>query len=426
MRLRITLGLFAAGMLILLVSPDGFGQGKGKGKGFTFPQADPGNPAAPGGGMGRIGGFDPGSMFDFMAKGKPTISISDPPVGLKKESLEEYAQAAGITNGEITRDQWTGYIEFRRAKQANGGSGAQPQAITIPGAGPAGGLPPGATPEMLTLWADTDFKRFDENGDGKLNQDEMPKQLLKELVRWDKNQDGLIDQEEYRTYFMTTFQERLSGASASQKQNPFGSPLEDDLDKRPVVYRAGKLPPKGMPLWFKQLDMDGDGQVALYEWRQAGKNLDEFKFWDRDDDGFITIEEALHVNAALMKTADPLLASADSTPQGFPGMGGQFGGQFGGKGGGQFGGFAGGKGGGQFGGFAGGKGGGQFGGGMPAGGQFPGFGGANPGAGQFPGFGNRGGGQFGGNPAGGQFGGGQGGKKGGGGRKGGGANPDGN
>jgi Ca2+-binding EF-hand superfamily protein len=398
MRLRITLGFFVAGMVILLVGPDSFGQGKG----FGFPQGGtPGEAPAAGGGVGRF--------FDMLAKGKDAIVISEAPVGMK-DTLAEYAQASGISSGEITRDQWTGYIEFAKTKKAarTGIPGAAPPTITIPGAGPAGGLPPGATPEMLTLWADADFKRFDENGDGKLNEDEMPKQLRKELARWDKNQDGLIDQEEYRNYFLTTFQERLSGSAASQKQNPFGSPLEDDLDKRPVVYRAGKLPTKGMPLWFKQLDTDGDGQIALYEWRQAGKNLDEFKFWDRDDDGFITIEEALHVNAALMKTADPLLASADSTPQGFPGMGGQFGGntgQFGGKNG-------------------------PFGASMPGGGQFPGFGGGNRGGGQFPGFGggnrggNPGGGQFpgfGGNPPGGQ----PGGKKGGGKKSGGNPN-DGN
>jgi hypothetical protein len=85
---------------------------------------------------------------------------------------------------------------------------------------------------------------------------------------------------------------------AASMQNGGGSPSiriieEEDLDARPVVLRAGKLP-KGLPNWFKQLDANKDGQVALYEWYKGGKDVDEFREWDRNDDGFITAEEALY------------------------------------------------------------------------------------------------------------------------------------
>jgi hypothetical protein len=52
-------------------------------------------------------------------------------------------------------------------------------------------------------------------------------------------------------------------------------------------------------------------------------DLSEFKQWDRDDDGFITPEEAMHVYAAMTKTADPLatgslsMASPGSGNSGF-------------------------------------------------------------------------------------------------------------
>jgi len=67
---------------------------------------------------------------------------------------------------------------------------------------------------------------------------------------------------------------------------------DDDLEGRPSVFRAGKLPP-GLPDWFQKLDTDGDGQVALWEWRKGGKKLEDFLLWDLNEDGFITAEEAL-------------------------------------------------------------------------------------------------------------------------------------
>lgn len=66
--------------------------------------------------------------------------------------------------------------------------------------------------------------------------------------------------------------------------------VEDGLDARPVVHRAGKLP-LGLPPWFNVLDADGDGQVSLHEWRVAGKKLADFRKYDLDDDGLITVDE---------------------------------------------------------------------------------------------------------------------------------------
>jgi hypothetical protein len=62
------------------------------------------------------------------------------------------------------------------------------------------------------------------------------------------------------------------------------------------VLRAGKLPKELK--WFSDLDLDRDGQVALWEWRKGGKDMDDFAAHDRNDDGFITPEEALRMNVA--------------------------------------------------------------------------------------------------------------------------------
>ena len=67
-------------------------------------------------------------------------------------------------------------------------------------------------------------------------------------------------------------------------------------DARPLVYRVGKLP-SGLPDWFAKLDLDHDGQIGLYEWKSSGRSLDEFEAIDRNNDGFLTVEEVLRYEA---------------------------------------------------------------------------------------------------------------------------------
>ena len=42
----------------------------------------------------------------------------------------------------------------------------------------------------------------------------------------------------------------------------------------------------------------------LYEWRQGKMPMDDFKLWDRNDDGFITIEEALRFSGTQLAGTD--------------------------------------------------------------------------------------------------------------------------
>ena len=114
-------------------------------------------------------------------------------------------------------------------------------------------------------------------------------------------------------------------ANAPGSDPVFTPPPPPEEEKRPVVYRAGKLP-KELPPWFAQLDEDKDGQVGLYEWKKAGRPLNEFQAIDLNGDGFITVEEALRyvkVQGKNIASAVPG-AGVGGTPTfgGPPGQGG--------------------------------------------------------------------------------------------------------
>lgn len=93
-------------------------------------------------------------------------------------------------------------------------------------------------------------------------------------------------------------------------------------EERPVAMRYGKLP-KDLPSWFEEYDTDKDGQVGLYEWRKAGKAMDDFMEMDLNGDGFVTADEYLRFGR--QKTIDTKLAKYDESgdrPLGGWGLGG--------------------------------------------------------------------------------------------------------
>jgi len=214
-----------------------------------------------------------------------------------------------------------------------------------------GGVSPSTTPngpppntDTIYQLADTDFKQRDSNGDGKLNADEMPASLKASLDKYDTNRDGLIDQTEYRAYFASRWTGMDQDATKPMSVTTIIVEEEEDWDRRTFVLRAGKLPKDGLPSWFKDLDSDNDGQIALYEWRKGSEPLSAFHEWDLDDDGFITAEEAMKVYAKKTGKTDPSqVAFGMSSSSSVEGIRPQFGkGQGGNKGqGNRGGGFAG-------------------------------------------------------------------------------------
>jgi len=176
------------------------------------------------------------------------------------------------------------------------------------------------------------FRRLDANGDGLLNYDEMTDALKTERDKWDTNKDGFIDLNEFKAYFQAQVQQRMGenggwngnwqGGMPDLGPNP--TPEEEEV-KKPVVYHAGNLP-KDIPDWFKQIDSDGDGQIGLYEWKSSGRSLDEFRKIDRNNDGFLTIDEVMRYVAEQKKSGGGTTfgnGMAGRGPGGNPGFAGR-------------------------------------------------------------------------------------------------------
>jgi Ca2+-binding EF-hand superfamily protein len=74
--------------------------------------------------------------------------------------------------------------------------------------------------------------------------------------------------------------------------------------------------PDSIPSWFKENDKDGDGQVALWEWTGS---LEDFQKYDRNNDGFITIAEAMYFAPKPAATASTTPPAGDATTPATPG-----------------------------------------------------------------------------------------------------------
>jgi Ca2+-binding EF-hand superfamily protein len=239
-----------------------------------------------GGGGSRMGGMggDPNQMFNMFSKGKEVINRSDLPAPFQP-MFDRIAPQMGITNGQITRQQFLQASEQMRSRMQQMGGG--------------GGGPGSMTPEQFDRFAEGRFRRSDQNNDGLLSANEMPENLRSVWEKFDLNKDGAIDLNEFKGFMRSQFQQNQSPKPVDpqqpvQMQLPIpdtGSASNED-DRRPTVYRAGKLP-KDIPAWFDQLDTDRDGQIGLYEWVNGNRSVDEFRQIDRNEDGFITIDEVM-------------------------------------------------------------------------------------------------------------------------------------
>jgi len=152
------------------------------------------------------------------------------------------------------------------------------------------------------------FKRHDTNSDGFLDEEEMKtaarsgSRIFDEREKYDKDKNNKIDVNEYVEYFKARFTRGGNrggqGKDKGDNQGADNSKPPEVEDVRPIVYRLGKMP-KELPSWFETMDKDKDGQVGLYEWKMEGsKSVKEFMEMDLNQDGFVTVEEALRYQKA--------------------------------------------------------------------------------------------------------------------------------
>lgn len=267
---------------------------------------------------------DPNDFFNKMADGKDTWKRSEITDPRKQDMFDRIATEVGAKNGEITRDQFVSYMNKKQAERAGG--------IVAPGTiAPAGtSASPGQSSSVYDRAAESSFRRYDKNGDGLLSYDEMPPELQAERDLWDKDHNGFIDLNEYKAYYIAKREQRR--AEYSSAGSNFTSPRSfsptmpqapsKPSDSKPLVYTKQNLP-KEIPSWFRDLDTDGDAQICLYEWRAAGRSLDEFRKYDLNNDGFITVDEVMHVVAGTKKPGDKtagskVAVSATFSPSGKP------------------------------------------------------------------------------------------------------------
>jgi len=296
-------------------------QGK-KGK-YVQPQDESG-----GGKMGKKNKgmqMDPEQSFKGLARGGEVIVID--PNSMWMKGLAVWAEKNGIKDNKITKDQFPKYWEVKDDinKEVWGGGkgpkGNKGDKAADPGSADAGdkfGKKKKKFESEEERW-EAEFRSYDVNSDGKLNEDEIArtKRLRMEWQKWDANKDGFISLEEYKAYmksYAVARDEKKGGGPRKDGDTArVESPEPKKDDKSPtsgvllrviedekvevVVYGKGKLP-KGIPDWFDKMDRyPNDGQVSLYEWCKAkGSTADairQFELMDRNGDGLLTIDEVM-------------------------------------------------------------------------------------------------------------------------------------
>ncbi len=164
------------------------------------------------------------------------------------------------------------------------------------------------------VWA-----KVDKNKDGRITRDEMTSDRLKRFMsdrgldpkkaysrdEWNRGADA-YDEKKYAEAEAKGDEERRArrGGGGGESRDEGRS----DRSGGPSYVRGGVKDAKGRPVRitvalpeaFGEFDVDRDGQIGLYEWRQWNRVLlTEFLTLDQDRDGYLTPRELAGADAKL-------------------------------------------------------------------------------------------------------------------------------
>jgi Ca2+-binding EF-hand superfamily protein len=180
--------------------------------------------------------------------------------------------------------------------------------------------------ERIRGYAEYTMRRYDRNQNGVLDKDEWGEMRMDPSPA-DSNHDGKVTSEELIKWFVERTRERSGGSDSSGSGGSGGSGSSNgnglkSYRFRTALERLEELDGQ-LPSWFKEKDVNTDGQVAMAEFSSDWTNsrVREFRSWDLNDDGLITPGECLNGGGVVEESATSGSASSGSAPSESPAVG---------------------------------------------------------------------------------------------------------
>jgi len=250
------------------------------------------------------------------------------PIPLSRLTKAFEQMRRGRTSDDGDRDDRSRRRSSRRSDELD-----EPEPL-VPGFGTENApmLLPGFGPEadrfqVAVLPEDQDaarraMRRYDRDRDGLLDGREISRGRFRgNEMAFDQNADGKLSERELAIRAAVRRQEDSSDdedreQSDRNRQDESTASAEVDFGGRRSYRVFGPETPEGLPTFFRERDLDQDGQLVMSEytseWNQ--QRVEEFYTWDANRDGVITLAEVRRgVDQGAVASDAPAGSIASST-----------------------------------------------------------------------------------------------------------------